>query len=363
MADQVITQQQLQLLPDYQERYLKDLLANVYNVQTDPETGEVTIGGIAAFNPLLGQPQFDEEGNPIYKRDSAGNLILDARGEPIQEVIGGVPAPDVMPLTPGQMAGIELGYQGIGAYAPLMDAAVQTYGMGVGSAMSGYDEFGRPLAYDPTSYQAYYDPFVEQVIDVTEADIRRQADIERQRIGGQAVQAGAFGGSRQAVAEQELARNAAEQMARTGAQLRSQAYTGAQQQAQSAFENQMARGQTGAQIFQGLGTAQAGLGQLAQSLGMTDVKSLLDLGTLEQQQRQAEYDVQREAAIEMAYEPFQRFSYMSDIFRGIPSTSSTLTAGTAPESNTLGSVVGTAMGLGAYGSTYGGGSILGGVMR
>lgn len=360
---EVITQQQLQLLPDYQEKYLKDLLANVYNVQTDPETGETTIGGIAAFNPLLGQPQFDSEGNPIYKRDSAGNLILDARGQPIQEVIGGVPAPDVMPLTPGQMAGIELGYRGIGAYAPLMEAGKQTYEMGLGSVLSGYDESGRPRAYDPRSYQQYYDPFVEQVIDTTQADIARQYALERERLGGQAVQAGAFGGSRQAVAEQELQRNMLDQMARTGAQLRSQAYTGAQQQAQSAFENQMSRGQTGAQIFQGLGTAQAGLGELAQALGTRDVKSMLDLGTLEQQQRQAEYDVQREGAIEMAYEPFQRFSYMSDIFRGVPSTSSTLTSGTAPESNTLGSVVGTAMGLGAYGSTYGGGSILGGLQK
>lgn len=357
---EVITQQQLQLLPDYQEKYLKDLLANVYNVQTDEETGQTTIGGIAAFNPLMGQPQFDEQGNPIYRRDSSGNLMLDARGQPMQEVVGGVPAPDVMPLTPGQMAGIQMGYQGIGAYAPLLEAGKQTYEMGVGSAISGYDESGRPRAFDPRSYQEYYDPFVEQVIDTTQADIARQGALERQRLGAQAVQSGAFGGSRQAVAEQELQRNMMDQMAQTGAQLRSQAYTGAQQQAQSAFENQMARGQSGAQVFQGLGTAQAGIGQLAQALGQQDVKSALDLGTLEQQQRQAEYDAQREGAIEAAYEPFQRFSYMSDIFRGVPSTSSTLTTGSAPQSNTLGSVVGTAMGLGSYGNAMGG-SILGGL--
>lgn len=147
-------------------------------------------------------------------------------------------------------------------------------------------------------------------------------------------------------------------MARTGAQLRSQAYTGAQQQAQSAFQNQMQRGQTGAQVFQGLGTAQAGLGQLAQGLAQQDVQNLMGLGGIEQQQRQSEYDVQRQAAIEQAYEPFQRFSYMSDIFRGVPSTSSALTTGTAPEQNVLGSVVGTAMGLGSYQQQYG--NILGG---
>lgn len=367
---QVVTQQQLQLLPEYQEKYLKDLFANIYRTEErpvlDPETGEPMVdekgepimesyaAGIAATSPLYGQPQFDPEtGEPVYERDSEGNLMLDASGEPIQKVIGGVPRPDVMPLTPAQQQAIQLGIQGIGAYAPMMESAKGTYGMGVTSAMSGYDELGRPLAYDPQSYRPYYDPFVEEVIDVAQADIQRSGDIERQRAAGQAVGAGAFGGSRAAVQQQEIQRNIEDQKARTGAQLRSQAFNQAQQQAQSAFQNQMQRGQTGAQIFQGLGTAQAGLGQLAQTLGYQDVQNLMNVGGIEQKQRQAEYDVQRQSAIEEAYEPFQRFSYMSDIFRGVPSTQSTMTVGSAPQQNVLGSTIGTAMGLGAYQNQYG----------
>jgi len=102
---------------------------------------------------------------------------------------------------------------------------------------------------------------------------------------------------------------------------------------------------------------------LAQSLGYQDVQNLLNVGGIEQQQRQAEYDVQRQAAIEEAYEPFQRFSYMGDIFRGVPSTQTALTTGTAPQQNVIGSTIGTAMGLGAYQQQYGGGSsILGGLV-
>ncbi len=366
----VVTQQQLQLLPEYQEKYLKDLFANIYRTEErpvlDPETGEPMVdeqgqpimesyaAGIAATSPLYGQPQFDPEtGEPIYERDTQGNLMLDASGQPIQKVVGGVPRPDVMPLTPAQQQAIQLGISGIGAYAPLMEEAKGTYGMGVTSAVSGYDEFGRPLAYDPQSYRPYYDPYVEEVIDRTQADIQRSGDIQRQRAAGQAVGAGAFGGSRAAVQQQEIQRNIEEQKARTGAQLRSQAFNQAQQQAQSAFQNQMQRGQTGAQIFQGLGTAQAGLGQLAQTLGYQDVQNLMNVGGIEQKQRQAEYDVQRQSAIEEAYEPFQRFSYMSDIFRGVPSTQSTMVTGSAPQQNVLGSTIGTAMGLGAYQNQYG----------
>jgi hypothetical protein len=397
---QVVTQQQLQLLPEYQERFLKDLLANVYRTEQVPvldETGQPVLdeegqpvtravaAGIAATSPLQGTPVFDEAGQPVYKRDSEGNLILDMRGEPIQEVQGGVPMPDVAPLTPAQQQALQLGVEGIGAYAPLMEEAKGTYEAGVGTlegALGRFDPRGQIVTdaegnvvmdTDPTTgeqvprrvggYKDFYDPFVEEVIDVTQADIQRAGDINKLGERARAVGAGAYGGSRQAVAESELQRNIEEQKARVGAQLRSQAFTGAQQQAQSAFENQMKRGQTGAQIFQGLGTAQAGLGQLAQSLGYQDVQNLLNVGGIEQQQRQAEYDVQRQAAIEEAYEPFQRFSYMGDIFRGVPSTQTALTTGTAPQQNVIGSTIGTAMGLGAYQQQYGGGSsILGGLV-
>jgi hypothetical protein len=399
---QTVTNQTLNLLPEYQERFLKDLLANVYRTEQrekiDPATGEVMLdesgqpimesyaAGIGAVNPLLGTPQFDAEGNPVYQRDEAGNLVLDASGQAIQEVVGGVPRPDVMPLTPAQQQAISLGISGIGAYAPMMEEAKGTYAAGIGAvegALGRYDPRGQ-LVYDyegnvitdvdPETgqtvdrrvggYKDFYDPFVEDVIDVTQADIQRAGDINKIGERARAVGAGAFGGSRQAVAESELQRNIEQQKARTGAQLRSQAYTGAQQQAQTAFENQMKRGQTGGQIFQGLGTAQAGLGQLAQSLGYQDVQNLMNVGGVEQQQQQAEYDVQRQSAIESAYEPFQRFSYMSDIFRGVPSTQTELTIGSAPKQNVLGSTVGTAMGLNAYSQQYGGGqSILGGLMN
>ena len=67
MAEEYITKS-MNLLPEYQEKFLKDLLANIY--QTDEETGEVT--GIAAQSPLFGNPVLDEEGNPVVKD---GNVL------------------------------------------------------------------------------------------------------------------------------------------------------------------------------------------------------------------------------------------------------------------------------------------------
>ena len=411
--DQTVLQQSQQLLPEYQERFLKDLLANVY--QTDPETGQVS--GIAAISPLYGTPMMDEQGNPLYRTLEGGftsdptQAQTDQFGVPIEAVQGGVPRPDIMQFTPAQQQALLLGAQGIGLYEPMMEKAEATLGTGVGAfqrgisgdqpmldaqgsplfvtadgrftadpSQAGLDPSGQPMqamqggigattgAYDPTNYTSFYDPFVTEVITNVETDINRQADVERQRIGGAAVQAGAFGGSRQAVAEQELARNAAQQIADTSARLRSAAFTGAQQQAQSAFENQMARGQTAAQIFgqlgQGigqLGVQQGALGEAAQGAAQRDVNALFNVGALEQAQRQAEYDVQRSGAIEEAYEPFQRFSYMSDIFRGVPSTNQTLASTSVPRPNPVASIFGTAQAL----SSMPGGmtGILGGLTR
>ena len=78
-----------------------------------------------------------------------------------------------------------------------------------------------------------------------------------------------------------IGRSSAEE-GKLAAQLRSAAYTGAQQQAQSAFENQQKRGQTAAQLFQGLGTGIGALGEAAQSQGFQDVNTLFNTGALEQ---------------------------------------------------------------------------------
>ena len=315
MAETVRTEQ-LTVLPEYQEKFLKDLLAS-----TQARTGEATF----------------------------------------------IPERQVAALSPGQQQAINLGYTGVGAYAPMLQAAEGTLGagagaleQGIGTALSGAPILmGTMGAYDPRSAQAFMDPYMEDVIARTQQDIARQGDIQGQQVRGAAVRGGAFGGSRQAVAEQELARNVMEQQARTGAQMRSAGFQQAQQQAQNAFQNQMARQQSAAQLFgqlgQGVGAlgsslaktglSQAALGEMAQTGQQRDVNALLSLGGLEQQQAQAGLEAARATDLERQYEPLQRLSFMSDIFRGVPSTSSTLTSSTAPSPSTTSQIAGLGLGL------------------
>ena len=68
------------------------------------------------------------------------------------------------------------------------------------------------------------DPYIDQVVQQQYADINRLGNEQQQALADAAIQAGAFGGSRQAVGSAEIGRNVLDQQARTGSALRSQGF-------------------------------------------------------------------------------------------------------------------------------------------
>jgi hypothetical protein len=256
---------------------------------------------------------------PAYQEEYLKNLLSSA--EKLANQPTTIPDYQVASMSPAQQQAIQLGVSGIGAYQPMMQAGATTLGQGVSSL-------------SPQAYQQFMNPYVDQVVDQSMQDLQRQADIERQRIGSGAIQGGAFGGSRQAVAEQELQRNTSDAMARQSAQLRSQAFESAQNRAQQAGE-----------LFGKLGLQQAALGESAQAAQQRDISLLSQLGGQEQQQQQAEIDAQRATSVERQFEPYQRIGFMSDIFRGVPTTTSTLTQTTAPKPSMISQIGGLGMGI------------------
>tara|TARA_R100001086_G_scaffold130715_1_gene67731 strand:- start:2806 stop:3990 length:1185 start_codon:yes stop_codon:yes gene_type:complete len=377
-----------QFLPEFQENFLKNLLANIYRVETDvDEFGQPVerAAGIAAVSPLFGRAQFDEQGRPVFKTDpQTGEVLRDQFGQPIQEVVGGVPRPDIVQFTPAQKRAIELGIAGIGAYEPMLEQATKTVGRigdfavdpatgetvsdvrsGIGAFERGLDTLtGTTGAFDPkTAFKDFYDPFVEDVIDTTIQDIEDAGKVRGIADTAQAIRAGAFGGAREGVQRAELQEGLEALKAETRAKLRSDAFRDAQTRAMNAFENQQKRGQTASQIFgqlgrgiANLGVTQGSLGEAAQAAAQRDVDALFNLGTLEQTQRQAELDVQRQAAGEEAFEPFQRFEFMSNILRGIPSPQSKILQTVQPPINPLANIL-------AGGAALGGTNILGGLVN
>jgi hypothetical protein len=129
----------------------------------------------------------------------------------------------------------------------------------------------------PNAYQAYMSPYQQEVMDTTMSEYDRQAAIQRQGIGQQAIQSGAFGGGREGVQLAEYDTGTAAKRAMSMANLLNQGYNQAQTQAASQLQAQ-----------QGLGTYQTQLGQAGQA------------------QQQAILDASTVAAKESTFEPFTR---------------------------------------------------------
>jgi len=94
-----------------------------------------------------------------------------------------------------------------------------------------------------TDLSQYFNPYQQQVMDVTEANINRQLQGQLGQIGAQATQARAFGGDRQAVAESLARGEAQRQQAQMAANLGFQGYTQAQALAQQDIQNRLAQEQ------------------------------------------------------------------------------------------------------------------------
>lgn len=284
--------------------------------------------------------------------------------------------------------GASIGLQGV-------DAAQQGFNAGANYAQ---------MATDPSSISAYMSPYMQNVVESQQREAARQSEVLRNRNQSQAVQQGAFGGTRSAIVEAERQRNLATQLGDIQAQGLQSAFQQAQQAQQfganlglqglqaglqglgvglqgqqtglqgiqtglQGTAQGMAGAQTGLQGVQtatgagqyGLQGAQVGLqgaGQLGQlgdqlfnqQMSITD--ALQKYGALQQQQQQQQLDFDYQQWLARQQYPYQQLSFLSDILRGTPSSQSSMYTASAQAQPNLAAQL---AGLGITG--------LGGVLR
>lgn len=297
-------------------------------------------------------------------------LLSDVQSFIRDRIAQGTMPPDyqVAQLSPGEQAAVTAAAQGVGAYQPFLTSGSAALGQGIGQltgqAMPAYQQGIQALSgtggmFSPTQTAAFMNPYENAVVQQTMQDIARQGRIAQQGVAAQAVGSGAFGGSRGAVAQQELQRNILDQQARTAAQLRASGYGQAQQAAQSAFEAAQQRQQQGASLYGSLasgigslgsqlgqlGVQQAGIGQLQSQLGTQDIQNLMATGATQRGVNQATLDALRMTNLQRYSQPYQQYGFLSDIYSGVPTGSSTMTAASAPQVSPFQ----TAIGLGISG--------------
>lgn len=301
-------------------------------------------------------------------------VAKDVSSQPIN-----LPAIQVAGLAPEQEQAVQLAQQGIGSYAPyleqagMMFAGIPGYGQGAVQSVTQGASLATALgmqgaqAYDPTMAGGFMNPYQQAVTQEAVKEIARQGDIQQQGLAAQAVRSGAFGGSREGVQRAEQQRNILDLMSKRIAEDYSQNYLQAQQAAMNAFQNQQTRaqqagnlalgagqavGQAGiqaGQLQQGAATGTAALGQQLSGLQQGDVSFMYNLGSNLQAQQQKTLDAARQTQLQQQYEPYQRISFLSDIYKGAPSSQQTIAQTTAPSPSLASQVVGGGItALGAY---------------
>ena len=228
----------------------------------------------------------------------------------------------------------------------------------------------------PGAYQQFMSPYQQEVIDATQADMASQLAQQQAQLGASA--GSAFGGGRFGVAEGQLAASGALGSALAGAQLRQQGFNTAQQLANQAYQQQMGLGTqamqqagqnvsllgtaaqsqlAGSQAEQqqlastlanltGVGATQQQLAALQPQLATQQIGQIGQLGAQQQAQAQTILDTARAARRQIAYEPYERLSFMGQQLTGIKggypgaTFSSAPQAGTSPTAGILGLLTG-----------------------
>jgi hypothetical protein len=136
---------------------------------------------------------------------------------------------------------------------------------------------------DPGVASSYMSPYMQNVVDIQKREAQRQADIAGTQRGSEAVRAGAFGGSRQAILEAEAQRNLSQQMGDIQARGSQAAFEQAAQQFQTDEGRNLAMQQANvqAQLQAALANQQTGL-----SAALANQAKNLEAQQLREQSRQ-----------------------------------------------------------------------------
>lgn len=348
-------------LPEFSEPYYERMLAGAEQAIMPFEERQI-LDASGAPIPILdesGQPKLTEEGEPIYQTETistyrpytqqridplTGEVVLDpVTGEPIldpgQRIARGSGVPDIVESR-GMVRDISE------AAIPGMGIAAGAYGRGIGALQaaaqyapgqftaaqvdpySGFREAQftqfRPTefqgfresqvqgyGYDPTRQFTgseagqYMSPYMQQVLSRQADEARRQFEIGRAGRSAQAVQAGAFGGSRQAVQEALAEEGLQRQMGDIYAGGMQSAFESAQQAFQADRAAQFAREQAQVQEIartQGISVEEAARVQQARAAEAARVQGIQqqELARVEEARAAEAARVQQAQAAELA---------------------------------------------------------------
>ena len=248
--------------------------------------------------------------NTLFGTEAGGGLLGQQQQIPGQQIAG---------FTPTQTGAMNLASQGIGAYQPYLDAAQAAQTAALGTAGAGTQALAG-MQFDPSQAQQYMDPYQQNVTQDALKEMDRQGAMAQNQLAGQAVGAGAFGGSRFGIQQAEQARNLQDIKSRRIFEDMSRNY----QQAVGAMQAANTQRTQQAQGFANLGNVASGIGQRTGALGQAqqgaqaaDVQQLMGIGGMQQQLQQQGFNTGYQNQLNAMMEPYRRLSYGQQMLQGL----------------------------------------------
>ena len=237
-----------------------------------------------------------------------------------------VPVKQVAGFDPYEMQARTLA-GGLGGFTPYIQQGGQMMQQG-----AGY--------YTPGGIRQFYNPYEQDVVQQTLADLQEASAKQGIANRAQAVDRGAFGGSRGRLMEQERERA----FGRGAASFRWHTLKG--------FERATTAAQNAARGLGTLGTSFAGLGTTAQSNLLNQIRAFEGLGGTGRRIQDAMYGAEFDAATRLAAEPRQRLSTLQGMLGLLPQTYATTTFN--PQGTGYNPLLGLLQLLGGTGTNIGG---------
>jgi hypothetical protein len=263
--------------------------------------------------------------NTLFGTQAGGGLLGQQQQIPGQQIAG---------FTPTQTGAMNLASQGIGAYQPYLDAAQAAQTAALGTAGAGTQALaGMQFAPTGEAIQQYMDPYQQNVTQDALKEMDRQGAMAQNQLAGQAVGAGAFGGSRFGIQQAEQARNLQDIKSRRIFEDMSRNYQQAvgAMQAANAARTQQAQGFANlGNVASGIGQRTGALGQAQQSAQAQDVSQLMGIGGMQQQLQQQGFNTGYQNQLNAMMEPYRRLSYGQQMLQGLAPLGGTTQQTVAP---------------------------------
>jgi len=272
-------------------------------------------GGVYGPESVIG---FEAPWVEQYRRgffDNLMNLVQQPRPTPQMGVAG---------LDPFEMQAMGMA-GGLGGFQPYLQQAGGAYGQGLGATGQGIQAgYYGAQGYDPAMGKSFYNPYEEDVVQQSLADVYKSYGLEDVGARAGAVGQGAYGGGRGRLMAEERFKQLGRGMTEAAGGLRHQGYGAAQQQAQQAFQDQQQRmqragemGMKGAQLYGNLGQGLMGVGETGQQLLRNQMATLGGLGQTARGIQDRMYQSQFDASSALAREPYERTQFLQQMMSGM----------------------------------------------